>query len=105
MQVDTQTVTENEWSGLIWLASSLFGIGVILIGIVWRSQVEQQKEQLKEQKKLIEIVSALALDIAIIKTNGQTTTRDVSDIKKDVDEIKKEITGIDKRVSKLEVIK
>lgn len=105
MQVDTQTVTQNEWGGLVWVAGSLFSIAMILISVVWKSQVNQQKEQLTEQKKLTELVSQLCTDIAVIKKNGEHTTGDVSEIRRDVEEIKKEINGIDKRVTKLEVLK
>lgn len=103
--LETQTVTQSEWQGLIWVTGTLFTIALILLGVVWRSQVQTQRDQITEQKKLNELVSLLVTDIAVIKNNSQNMNRDVEDIRDDVEKIKENVTGIDKRVTRLEVNK
>ncbi len=90
---------------LVWFAGVTFSIAMILLGMVWRQHVAQQKEALEEQKKQTIVIQGLALDIAVMKNNSNTTTNDVKAIRNDMEDVRHEITLIDKRVYKLEVAK
>ncbi len=90
---------------LVWFAGVTFSIAMILLGMVWRQQVAQQKEALEEQKKQTIVIQGLALDIAVMKNNSNTTTNDVKAIRNDMEDVRHEITMIDKRVYRLEVAK
>lgn len=97
----------NDTGGisLVWFAGTCFSIALILIGVVWRQQIEQNKEALKEQKELNKLVSSLCNDLAVIRENMKNTNSDISRIRDDVDEIRREVTGVDRRLSKLEAVK
>lgn len=105
LQIGQKTVTESEWSGIIWLAVSLLGLAGLLLGIIGGIYVAQIKSQSKSQSQMSESISAMAYDIRLIKNNFDHTIKTVDEIQNDVDSIRKELTGIDKRVMQLEIVK
>lgn len=88
---------------LVWFAGITFSIAMILLGIIWRQQIAQQKEALDEQKKQNTVLNEIAIDIAVMKNNSTLTGQDVKAIRGEMEEVKHEIKEIDKRVLKLEV--
>lgn len=97
--------TENGGISLVWFAATAFSIAMILLGVVWRSQIAQQKEGLEEQKLLRRAVEHLAMDIEVMKNNSSNMNSNVSAMRKDMDDIKDDFNGLDRRVYKLEVAK
>lgn len=87
----------------MWFAGTAFGIAMILLGIVWRQQIAQQKEALEEQKKQNKVLNEIAIDIAVMKSNSTLTGQDVKAIRVEMEDVKQEIGLIDKRVYKLEI--
>lgn len=104
MLLDSLT-TDSGGISLVWFAGTAFSIALILIGVVWRQQIDQQKLQMAEMKKQTDIIQTLATDIAVMKNNSTNTAEDVKRIREDLDITKDEIKGIDKRVYRLEVAK
>jgi len=88
---------------LVWFAGITFSIAMILLGIIWRQQIAQQKESLDEQKKQNTVLNEIAIDIAVMKSNSTLTGQDVKAIRGEMEDVKFEIKEIDKRVLKLEV--
>ena len=78
---------------------------MILIGFIWNDQIKQQKAALAEQKQQNEVLKAIAIDIAVMKSNSITTTNDVTHIRSEMEEVRHEVGLIDKRVYKLEIAK
>lgn len=104
MLLDSMT-TQDGGISLVWFAGACFSIALILLGIVWKQQIEQQKEQMREMKKQTDIIQTLATDIAVMKSNSTNTAEDVKRIRQDLDITREEVGGIDKRVMKLEIAK
>lgn len=88
---------------LVWFAGITFSIAMILLGIIWKQQIAQQKEALAEQKKQNTVLNEIAIDIAVMKNNSTLTGQDVKAIRGEMEDVKFEIKEIDKRVLKLEV--
>lgn len=88
---------------LVWFAGITFSIAMILLGIIWKQQIAQQKEALAEQKKQNTVLNEIAIDIAVMKSNSTLTGQDVKAIRGEMEDVKFEIKEIDKRVLKLEV--
>lgn len=88
---------------LVWFAGITFSIAMILLGIIWRQQIAQQKEALEEQKKQNKVLNEIAIDIAVMKSNSTLTGQDVKAIRVEMEDVKHEIGLIDKRVYKLEI--
>lgn len=100
--------TIDNGSGAIsinWFAGILFSTVLLLIAYVWNRQINQADKQLAEQKKQNEVLNAIAIDIAVMKSNSITTTNDVKHIRSEMEEVRHEVGLIDKRVYKLEIAK
>ena len=90
---------------LVWFAGISFSTVMVLIGVIWNDQIKQQKAALAEQKQQNEVLKAIAIDIAVMKSNSITTTNDVTHIRSEMEEVRREVGLIDKRVYKLEIAK
>lgn len=90
---------------LNWFAAALYSAVLLLIMFVWNRQLKQSDKQLEEQKKQNEVLSSIAIDIAVMKNNSITTTNDVTHIRSEMEEVRHEVGLIDKRVYKLEIAK
>ncbi len=97
--------TQSGGISLVWFAGSVFGLAMILLGYIWKQQINQQKEQMTEMKKQTEVIQSLALDIAVMKNNSINTASDVKRIREDLDLTRDEMGILDKRIYKLEVAK
>ncbi len=97
--------TQSGGISLVWFSGTVFGLAMILLGYIWKQQINQQREQMAEMKKQTEVIQSLALDIAVMKNNSITTTSDVKRIREDLDMTRDEMVMLDKRVYKLEVAK
>lgn len=100
--------TIDNGSGAVslnWFAATLFSTVLLLILYVWNRQIKQSDKQLEEQKKQNEVLNAIAIDIAVMKSNSITTTNDVTHIRSEMEEVRHEVGLIDKRVYKLEIAK
>lgn len=63
------------------------GVATILLSVC----VYFLKRFVDSQDSLVKLVGQLTIDIAVIKTNGETMKGEVEDIRSDVDEIKKSV--------------
>lgn len=90
---------------LDWFSTTLFSFVIGLLIYIWNKQINQQQEHTK-------VLNAIAVDIAVMKSNSTTTTNDVKHIREEVDgvreelkDVRSEIGLVDKRVYKLEIAK
>lgn len=99
-----ETIKDGAIS-LDWFSTTLFSFVIGLLIYIWNKQINQQQEHTK-------VLNAIAVDIAVMKSNSTTTTKDVKHIREEVDgvreelkDVRSEIGLVDKRVYKLEIAK